>query len=286
MKALVFFVCVIGLVADAGADPQEGILTYYDPEVPGNNHVFIRNDRFATLIEPDGFGVPDSLWVIRGIWSLSGMFGNVRVALCEDDTTDPEWDHFPGDTIRFVDYFDPLGTEEDFIYFDKEITREDNRNIWIFFDYEIDGIPFRTSGTNPPAGRNLVRTSSPRVWWSDIDDWSVGLIVRYEPGVGIGGDEEIPVPRTFALHPNFPNPFNPSTTIGFDLPETEEVSLAIYDFHGRLVRNLISDRMRSGHHELVWDGRDDAGRPVSSGAYLYRLRAGDQRITRKMILVK
>jgi hypothetical protein len=74
-----------------------------------------------------------------------------------------------------------------------------------------------------------------------------------------------------ALHQNAPNPFNPLTTIRFDLPETGRVRLSILDVAGRLVCVLIDESLPPGSHETVWDGRDSSGRGVSSGAYLARL---------------
>ncbi len=148
---------VVFAAGSAWADPVEGVLTYYDQDIPGNYHVLIRNDRFGIRYEPQDFGVPDSLWIISGIWSRSGMYGTVKVALCEDDTTHPELDHFPGDTIRYVEYFDPVATLEDTVLFEEEVIRKDNQSVWVYYDYEVDGVPFFTSGTNPPDGRNLVR---------------------------------------------------------------------------------------------------------------------------------
>jgi hypothetical protein len=85
----------------------------------------------------------------------------------------------------------------------------------------------------------------------------------------------------------YPNPFNPHTTIAFDIPRPEVVSLRVFDLSGSLVRNLlVAESRTSGRHELVWNGRDDAGREVASGAYFYRLEAGDFSETKRMVLIK
>lgn len=95
------------------------------------------------------------------------------------------------------------------------------------------------------------------------------------------------LPQTFTVHQNYPNPFNPSTTIQFDLPTTSFVTLEIFDLVGIRIRTLLGDRrMNAGRHAEVWNGLDDSGSPVSSGAYLYRLRAGDHTFSRRMILLK
>ena len=100
-----------------------------------------------------------------------------------------------------------------------------------------------------------------------------------------------PVPNAQAagavLHPCYPNPFNPTTTIGFDLQQTATVPLAVYDLAGRRVRTLLDrEPTAPGRHDAVWNGRDEAGRLVPAGVYLYRLQAGDFAETRRMVLVK
>ncbi|MBK6736163.1 MAG: T9SS type A sorting domain-containing protein [bacterium] len=91
----------------------------------------------------------------------------------------------------------------------------------------------------------------------------------------------------FALEQNSPNPFNPSTSIGFSLPTTAPVSLGIYDLSGKLVRNLIAGQvMGPGHLEKVWDGRNDSGRLVPTGVYFCKLTADGRVNVRRMALVK
>lgn len=89
-----------------------------------------------------------------------------------------------------------------------------------------------------------------------------------------------------ALRPNFPNPFNPSTTFSFELKDADQAELVVLDVRGHLVRTLVSGVVEGGVHEVVWDGRDDAGRPVSSGVYRYRLRAAGLQYTRSATLIK
>ena len=93
-------------------------------------------------------------------------------------------------------------------------------------------------------------------------------------------------PTHMALRQNRPNPFNPTTIIAFDLAERGPVALTIYDEAGRAVRTLVADTRDAGHHEVTWDGFDGRGRRVSSGVYLYQLRAGGRTETRMMSLVK
>ena len=93
-------------------------------------------------------------------------------------------------------------------------------------------------------------------------------------------------PAAFNLLTNYPNPFNPSTTISFTLPASGKASLTVYDITGRRVRELLSGSVPAGAGTAVWDGKDDSGRPVSSGVYIARLSAGKNVAVGKMLLVK
>jgi hypothetical protein len=100
-------------------------------------------------------------------------------------------------------------------------------------------------------------------------------------------DPAVPmIPTRYALGHNYPNPFNPSTTISFSLPETHEVHLGIYSIDGRRVCTLASGLKPAGRYEIQWEGRDDRDRAVASGIYFYRFEAGAFSETRKMVLMK
>lgn len=88
------------------------------------------------------------------------------------------------------------------------------------------------------------------------------------------------------LNQNYPNPFNPTTTISFQTAKDGDADLSVYNLKGQLVRALHSGELAKGSHSLVWDGKDNSGRTVSSGLYLYRLKAGADVLTRRMLLVK
>lgn len=93
-------------------------------------------------------------------------------------------------------------------------------------------------------------------------------------------------PRVFALKANYPNPFNPVTKISFSLPESQEVLLSVYSVDGTRVATLVNESRPAGLHEILWTGRDDAGRAVASGMYFYRIKAGPYSQVRKMTLMK
>jgi hypothetical protein len=95
------------------------------------------------------------------------------------------------------------------------------------------------------------------------------------------------VPKQFALYDSYPNPFNPRTTIRFDVPRETAVDLKVYDVSGRLVVSLIDGEMFSaGEHDAVWTGVDSRGRGVAAGIYFYSIYAGDFHETRAVVLVK
>ena len=110
----------------------------------------------------------------------------------------------------------------------------------------------------------------------------VHMVVDSVSVIADGGE----VPHRFVLEQNYPNPFNPTTLIRFQLPEASEVSLVIYNIRGQAVRHLVSGRKSAGFHQVVWDGTNDRGIPVASGVYLYRLKAGEHRFSRKMMLLR
>tara|TARA_B100001964_G_scaffold18274_1_gene18686 strand:- start:1494 stop:2804 length:1311 start_codon:yes stop_codon:yes gene_type:complete len=107
----------------------------------------------------------------------------------------------------------------------------------------------------------------------------------YSNSVGIDNRSES-LPQKFALEQNFPNPFNPSTTIGYELPENGLVNIAIYDITGRHISTLVSNQQKAGYKSITWNATNDAGSPVSAGLYLLAIQAGEFRQTKKMVLLK
>jgi hypothetical protein len=99
-------------------------------------------------------------------------------------------------------------------------------------------------------------------------------------------EEVVLLPTEHRLYQNVPNPFNPTTTIVFDLPKSDHVELRIYSITGSLVRTLTNETLPRAQHNVSWDGRDESGQSVASGVYFYRLRTSDFTKTKKMILLK
>jgi len=93
-------------------------------------------------------------------------------------------------------------------------------------------------------------------------------------------------PLKYSLNNNYPNPFNPTTQIKYDLPEDAMVTIIIYDMMGRIINNLVSNQQRAGYKSVKWDATNNIGQPVSAGVYLYTIRAGEFRQTKKMLLMR
>jgi len=103
------------------------------------------------------------------------------------------------------------------------------------------------------------------------------------PSTGI---EESLLPNEFHLFQNFPNPFNPSTTIRFNLPTASPVQVKIFDIKGELIKIIVSDENPAGENEMIWDGTNNKGIKQPSGVYLYQLNSNSNADVRKMILLK
>lgn len=125
------------------------------------------------------------------------------------------------------------------------------------------------------------------------DDWFIDDVYLGVPIILAINDENPIFPTTYAIESNYPNPFNPSTTIAYQLPQRSQISLVIYNAIGQEIRNLAADTREAGRYSSVWDGRDNSGKPVASGIYFYLFTAnpvsGSEsgfRATHKMILLK
>ncbi len=105
------------------------------------------------------------------------------------------------------------------------------------------------------------------------------------PVVGLDNNLIVQTPEVL-LHQNYPNPFNPTTNINYSLKENSKVSLNIYNIKGQKVKQLVSDQLSTGQHSVIWNGKDDSGKPVSSGIYFYKLKTGTYEKTKKMILLR
>ncbi len=145
--------------------------------------------------------------------------------------------------------------------------------------------PCVNSGTPDTTGLNLPEIDiigNPRIYGGRID------MGAYENQTVVVGASSYLVPLTNFNLSNYPNPFNPTTTISFTVTQTSSfVNLTIYNIKGRKIKHLIKDQLSAGQHSVVWDGKDDYGKKVSSGVYLYKLTVNDKtKLVKKCILLK
>ncbi|UCF04395.1 MAG: T9SS type A sorting domain-containing protein, partial [bacterium] len=148
-----------------------------------------------------------------------------------------------------------------------------------------------------PAPGNLVHETAAESWSDpEYDGWDVHYKIAALDYAGnesdaaspesTTGDDVPSISKAFALYQNVPNPFNPMTTIRFDLPRAVHVKLCVYNVKGELIATLVDRHMTEGGKEVAWSAKDNRGRTVSSGVYFYRLIAGDFMQTRKMVLLR
>jgi len=102
----------------------------------------------------------------------------------------------------------------------------------------------------------------------------------------LGATEEGVAYREYRLYQNHPNPFNPTTTITYEIPEAGVVRLSVYDAAGRLVKNLVNEKQSVGQHRVTWEGRDERGVEASTGVYFVRMEAGGKVQSKKMVFMK
>jgi hypothetical protein len=181
-----------------------------------------------------------------------------------------------------------LQSNMDYVYFEISI---DNSQNWEQIGSPINGSRFNFEenqydlesyiGNNVRFRFRLTSDDSGPREGIHIDDFTV----FWGQQVGID-DVSIQVPLEFSLNQNYPNPFNASTIISFNLNKAGAIDLSIYDILGRKVKTLVSGKMLAGHHEIIWDGKDDSGDKTASGVYLYKLEAEGNSSVRRMTLLK
>ena len=116
---------------------------------------------------------------------------------------------------------------------------------------------------------------------------SVWPSISYTSDASLAVNEKSDIlPKEFALHDNFPNPFNPSTTIRFDLPSATDVSIVVFNVLGQKIKTIERAQMNPGYHSIIWNATNDFGSQVSAGMYFYQLRTNEFVKTKKMILLK
>ncbi|RMD67443.1 T9SS C-terminal target domain-containing protein [Candidatus Parcubacteria bacterium] len=164
------------------------------------------------------------------------------------------------------------------------------------------------SGGYAPGSHGVLVSTDGGSHWLDASDgmaWPFAVPVEISgdgwvfvgsPGTGFqkartplpsgAAEHRTGIPQKLFLYPAYPNPFNPTTVIRYQLAAESDVELSIYDLFGRRVRTLVRDRQNAGLHSVSWDGRDAQGKAVGSGIYLCRLQAEERTQARRLVLMK
>jgi hypothetical protein len=143
--------------------------------------------------------------------------------------------------------------------------------------------------TDSPSDYSMINIGE---GWEPLEEYiAAALMIRVEIDTAnaildLQSDILGSVPLQYSLHHNYPNPFNPVTTLRYDLPETGLVTITIYDMMGRQVKTLVNGSQTAGYRTIQWNATNDKGAPVSAGLYLYTIQAGEFRQTKKMVLLK
>ncbi|MBT4483232.1 MAG: T9SS type A sorting domain-containing protein, partial [Candidatus Latescibacteria bacterium] len=162
--------------------------------------------------------------------------------------------------------------------------------VWIGSDQgggvsHYNGETWTTFTTDDGLGHNSI---SALAVGPDNTVWigSAGGLQHYIPETGTFVNETDILPEEIKIISNYPNPFNPETTIEFTLPSESAVDLSIYNITGQKVRTIVSESMIAGIHSIRWDGTSESGQTLSSGVYIARITMGEKVAARSMMLMK
>jgi len=148
--------------------------------------------------------------------------------------------------------------------------------------FTLTGVPGNAIYTVTVSKQNYLTNSSTQITVSNTD-YTITEPIVIERALD---EADVTKPTVTVLKVNYPNPFNPTTTIAFDLAKEGAVSIDIYNIKGQKVKTLVNDVRAAGFYKVVWNGQDSAGRDVSSGIYFYRMRTEGYSSVRKMLLMK
>jgi len=162
-------------------------------------------------------------------------------------------------------------------------TTVEMKNIATYTDLTIYGVGIAWDFVGNPFDD----TEDEDIW--DIDSTTLNgypFLTSISLPVGNGEDVSSVQLSTITLKQNFPNPFNPTTTISFSIPLNSKAELAIYNIEGQKVKSLVNTYLYKGEHSFTWNGNDETGKSVGSGMYFYKLKTSESTLTRKMLLLK
>jgi uncharacterized protein YuzE len=248
-----------------------------------NLYPYSVNRKFAQKFQPNiisPFDITNVRFYIGDI-SYTGYFDYVGVT--KDMGGEP-------DTSNYLAFASnpPLSGPGNWTSVDLNGYVEDERPLWVVLHWaDIEDL-------GPFIGGDETGILENQAYWYDDDsgwiqylwrDWMIRLTLQ-ESTSGIETEHITGLPRKLAMRQNYPNPFNSNTNIQFDLPGPKFVKLEIFSLTGAKVRTLVNSHFDAGYHAVTWDGKSDSGDDVASAVYYYRLTSGQNRITRKMLMLK
>jgi CotH kinase protein/Lamin Tail Domain/Chitobiase/beta-hexosaminidase C-terminal domain/FlgD Ig-like domain/Divergent InlB B-repeat domain len=221
------------------------------------------DDDLHSFIFPTDFSIPADSYIVlcRDTLAFHTLFPDIENYL-------GNWNFGLGSNSDMVRIFDNEGTLIDHVLYDNEAP----------WPIEPDGNGPTLSLLNPGMNNLL-----PQSWAASENHGTPGVI----NDVYVFADDQNPIlPNNVVLYPNYPNPFNPVTTIKYSLPEDTSVTLGIYNVKGQLTKLLINEFQTKGQYTIDWDGNDNNGKPVASGLYFYRIKSNNCVLNQKMLLLK
>ncbi|MFH1686377.1 MAG: C1 family peptidase [bacterium] len=267
----------------------------------------------------DYAGTGDLYYLDDGGWTTSYGYSNTTgYGLCEfilasdqyitrvefwtnDVTTDVDiwlYDDFNGSTLsnllasKLDTSFSEAGYHSVALPSPPQVASGETVYAMVKFTNTIDNFPVICDYTAPvAAGSSWLSYSGASGSWTDMATiqvpCEVAIRIRTSPTLALGvGDIELPLPDDFELGYNYPNPFNPATTISYSLEEKAAVQVIVYNVLGQKVRTLVDSEQTVGEHEIVWDGRADNDAEAGTGIYFYRIQVGEQSQVKKMLLLR
>ncbi|MDB9722417.1 T9SS type A sorting domain-containing protein [Candidatus Marinimicrobia bacterium] len=210
---------------------------------------------------------------------VSGVLDTINITQSNlAETYTLQWDastDVDGETINYLLYAQ-IG-----VYPAEEISDTTSLSVPITYQEILEGV-FEGRPVNGATVRLNVRATDGIDTVDVTGDNRVIYVNRYD----YLSVESEGIPTEFALHENYPNPFNPTTTLRFDLPEVSNITLTIFNMLGQKIRTYDMQSAAAGYHTLKWNATNDYGDPVGAGVYLYQLQSKDFVKTRKMVLLK
>jgi hypothetical protein len=251
-------------------------------------------NRYDGMIASDGtyyFDVPSGIYKILAQYELAGEWWSEPFVVnspippntmpplvpVTDDVVAPVVQLYPIDPSRLTGRFDDTGVGIAVV----EVVPGSMQNIAMALDYYQDGDS--TVGFQAGLEDTTMAGSATLRCIDRLGNLTEQVIELVPVSTSVS---QSPASSTLRLLPCYPNPFNPTTTIAFDVPRQSHVVLRVLDITGRMVGTVLDRQMEPGTHRLVWDGRSSEGTELASGVYFLRLEVGDFVATRKMVLLK